>query len=221
MRLYDATVTQFRDDVTYNIISEKVGKAFQDYYCHSASKSELNAWQQSFNYLKSSCEVANLSDNRMIIEYELPYSARRIDVLLFGRNEQEGDGVVLIELKQWGNDGVFPVEADGNVKVRYASGLKEVPHPSWQVQGYHYDLKDFLHIFQEKDAPVLSSIAYCHNYARLKEPNVLFTPKFEAGLKKFPLFAKEDVEELGKYLHERLGSGAGILLVKNPIQLIK
>lgn len=210
MRLYDGSVAQFRDDVTFNYLADKLAGAYKEYYRRPASKSEIGSWQQSFNYLKNSFEVARLVDQRIIIEYELPYSARRIDVLLFGRSKAGEDGIVLIELKQWSNDGVTESEADGNVLVRFAPGVKEVPHPSWQVEGYHFDLLDFLHVFQDIPAPVLSSCAYCHNYARLKEPRVLFSSKYQAGLSKFPVFAQEDVEELGRYLQARISEGSGV-----------
>jgi DUF2075 family protein len=210
MRLYDGSIGEFREDVTYNSLAEKLARAYRDHYRHAASKGEIGAWQQSFNFLKNSFEVAGLAEQKIIIEYELPYSSRRIDVLLFGRSAVGEDGIVLVELKQWSNDGVMDSDAEGNVNVRFAPGIKEVPHPSWQVEGYHFDLQDFLHVFQDKPAPVLSSCAYCHNYARLKEPRILFAPKFQAGLKKFPIFAKEDVEALGKYLQDRIAEGPGI-----------
>lgn len=210
MRLYEGSIAEFREDVTYNVLAEKLADAFRDHYQRSASKSEVSSWQQSFNFLKNSFEVADLAEQRIVIEYELPYSSRRIDVLLFGCSPSGQDEIVLIELKQWSNDGVMDSDAEGNVNVRFAPGIKEVPHPSWQVEGYHFDLQDFLHVFQDEHAPVLSSCAYCHNYARLKEPKILFAPKFEAGLKKFPIFAKEDVEALGKYLQDRIAAGPGI-----------
>ncbi len=210
MRLYDGSVSEFRDDVTYNSLAEKLAQSYKDYYHHAASKSEIGSWQQSFNFLKNSFDVAGLTDQKIIVEYELPYSSRRIDVLLFGRSDAGDDGIVLIELKQWSNDGVMDSDAEGNVNVRFAQGVKEVPHPSWQVEGYHFDLQDFLYVFQDKPAPVLSSCAYCHNYARLKEPKILFAPKFQTGLEKFPIFAKEDVESLGKYLQDRIANGPGI-----------
>lgn len=210
MRLYEGSVGQFREDVVLSRLADKLSNSYKDYYHRGPSQSEVGAWQQSFNFLKNSFEVARLEDNRIIIEYELPYSSRRIDVLLFGRNPQGDDGVVLVELKQWSNDGVADAESEGNVRVRFASGVREVAHPSLQVEGYHYDLKDFLRVFQEKPALALSSCAYCHNYAKLKEPRVLFAEKFCKGLGAFPVFAKEDVEALGKYLQQRLASGAGL-----------
>ncbi len=209
MRLYEGSIKKFRNDVVYSQLADKLAGAFKDYYHRAAAKGEVGAWQQSFNFLKNSFEVAGLDENQIIIEYELPYSSRRIDALVFGQSREGDDGVVLIELKQWSNDGVEDAEAEGNVKVRFASGVREVAHPSWQVQGYHYDLQDFLHVFHDRPTPELSSCAYCHNYARLKEPRTLFAEKFQKGLDRFPVFAKEDVEALGMYLQKRLAGGSG------------
>ena len=218
MRLYEGSISEFREDVFHSRLGTKVAAAFTDYYHRAPSRGEVGSWEQSFNYLSNSFEVAGLRDNRIIIEYELPYSSRRIDALLFGQNQHGLDGVVLIELKQWANDGVADADAEGNVRVRFHAGIREVAHPSWQVQGYHFDLKDFLHVFQDDAAPTLSSCAYCHNYARLKEPSVLFAPKFQKGLDEFPIFAKEDVASLGRYLQERLSGGAGLEVLNRFIR---
>jgi hypothetical protein len=66
----------------------------------------------------------------MVIEYELPYSTRRIDVLLFGRGNKENDAVVLMELKQWSNENVEDCASEGNVVVNYGQFRREQAHPS-------------------------------------------------------------------------------------------
>src|SRR4051812_36077899 len=101
MRLYEGSVSEFRDDVVHNAIADKLAQSFRDYYRRPATKSEIGSWQQSFNFLKNSFEVAGLGENKIIVEYELPYSSRRIDVLLFGESKTGDDGIVLMELKQW------------------------------------------------------------------------------------------------------------------------
>jgi len=93
--------------------------------------------------------------------------------------------------------------------VDYGRFRREQAHPSLQVQGYHYDLKDFLTVFGEKPDIELNSCAYCHNYSRDEGNKVLFLPKFRKELEGFPVFAKEDVKALGTYLKERLSQGSG------------
>jgi len=210
MRLYEGTIGEFSKDVIENRAADKLKKAFENYYHKRVNESEYRSWQQSFNFLNNAFQVSELKKNPLIIEHELPYSSRRIDVLVFGSTEQNKENIVLVELKQWSNENVSEVEAEGNILVNYGRFKKESPHPSLQVQGYHYDLKDFLTMFSDTDAPSLDSCAYCHNYSREKKPDVLFSAKFEKAIKEFPVFAKEDVKKLGEYFQKRLSGSSGL-----------
>lgn len=209
MRLYEGTIAEFNKGVLENAIADQIGASYERYYKRRVNSSEFRAWQQSLNFLRNSFEYSSLLDNRIIIEYELPYSTRRIDVLLFGRDHKKTDSVVLIELKQWSNENVVDCPSEGNIIVDYGRFKKEQAHPSLQVQGYHYDLKDFLTIFNEQPEIVLDSCAYCHNYSRNGENPVLFFPKFKKETDEFPVFAKEDVRSLGLFLKDRLSEGDG------------
>jgi hypothetical protein len=209
MRLYEGTIRDFSDAVIENRAADDVRSSYERYYNRPVSPSELRAWQQSLNFLKNSFDYTGLTSNKLIIEYELPYSTRRIDALVFGKDNQNTDSVVLIELKQWSNENVEDCSSDGNVFVDYGKFRREQAHPSLQVQGYHYDLKDFLSVFNESPSVNLDSCAYCHNYSRLGANSVLFASKFSKDIEKFPLFAKEDVRALGIYLGQRLATGDG------------
>jgi hypothetical protein len=210
MRLYEGTVAEFNTAVLQNQLADQIASSYERYYKRRVSPSEHRSWQQSLNFLRNSFEYTGLIDNRLIIEYELPYSSRRIDALIFGRDEHKTDSVVLIELKQWSNENVEDCPSDGNIIVDYGRFKKEQAHPSLQVQGYHYDLKDFLVIFSDGPRIDLNSCAYCHNYSRLEPNPVIFLPKFRKELREFPVFAKEDIQALGCYLKERLSQNNGL-----------
>lgn len=209
MRLYEGTVTQFREDVIQNKIADIISNNYFDYYSKNVSPSEKNSWNISLNFMKNAFDYSELEGNKVIIEYELPYSTRRIDVLIFGKNPNEEDNIVLIELKQWSNENVEDCETEGNVIVDFGRFKKEHAHPSLQVEGYHYDLKDFMTVFEEKPEISLSSCAYCHNYSR-QGNSVLFFPKFQRLIEDYPVFSKEDIKSLGAYLKSRLSKGLGL-----------
>lgn len=209
MRLYEGAVGQFMEDVTHNRIVGIISDNYESHYSKKVNPSEANSWNNSLNFMKNALDYSNLDDNRIVVEYELPYSSRRIDILLFGKNPDNQDNVVLIELKQWSNDNVEDCETDGNVFVNFGRFKKEHAHPSLQVEGYHYDLKDFMTVFEDKPMVSLSSCAYCHNYSRTINA-VLYLPKFEEYTKKYPVFSKEDLESLGNYLKDRLSKGSGM-----------
>jgi uncharacterized protein len=135
MRLYEGTISDFNQAVLKNQIADHIAFGYERHYKRRVAPSEYRAWQQSLNFLNNSFEYTGLTDNNLIIEYELPYSTRRIDVLIFGRDRDEADSVVLIELKQWSNDNVEDCPVSGNVIVDYGRFRKEQAHPSLQVQG--------------------------------------------------------------------------------------
>jgi uncharacterized protein len=210
MRLYEGPVAAFNEAVLENKIADQIASNYERYYKRAVNESEFRAWQQSLGFLRNALEVSSLRDNCLIVEYELPYSTRRIDVLIFGRGIEKHDGVVLIELKQWSNESVEDCPTEGNVYVDYGRYRKEQAHPSLQVQGYHFDLIDFLTVFGDEPKISLDSCAYCHNYSREGSSPVLFFPKFKKEIDAFPVFAKEDVRKLGAYLRQRLCEGNGL-----------
>jgi len=207
MRLYEGTTAEFIEDAVTNRIADKLRNSFEQYYGRRVSPGELHSWQNSLQFLKNVVERAGLSDNAVVLEYELPYSTERIDCILFGNGEKSDENVILIELKQW--EKVKDCEIDENVITFVGGGERMVPHPSYQVRGYHFYLKDFMEVFQEGGIG-LESCVYCHNYS--KAGDVLFLPKFSEIEKEFPVFTKDDFDELSKYIKARLCKGHGLEL---------
>ena len=211
MILYEGAIEQFNEDVLQNRIADRAAERYRAHYGRHPGQPEYRSWAISLAILNNSFHYAKLKNNHILIEYELPYSSQRIDVLLFGKSGDSQDNVIILELKQWSNENVRSADSDGNVTVDYGRFKKEQPHPSLQAQGYHFYLKDFIQLFSEKEAPELNSSSYAHNYSKKREA-VLFSRQFKELLKKFPLFAKEDSLELAAYLKNRLQGGGGQIL---------
>ncbi len=209
MKLYENVVKNFKQDVIQNKVADKISNRYQDYYKKKASPSEVKSWINSLNFVKNVLEYAPIEENKIIVEYELPYSEKRIDVLLFGRDEQENDNIVVIELKQWSNENVEDSEHEGNVKVDYGKVRLEMPHPSLQVEGYCWHLKDFLTVFDEKPQISLSACVYCHNYNKGEE-EILYLSKFKKDLERYPVFSKQEMINFGNYLKTKLSSDPGL-----------
>ncbi|MBU2639081.1 MAG: DUF2075 domain-containing protein [Nanoarchaeota archaeon] len=209
MRLYEDAVKAFKEDVSQNKIADKISNRYQDYYKKKASPSEVRSWVNSLNFMKNVFDYSSIEENKVIIEYELPYSEKRIDVLVFGKDTDGNENVVVIELKQWSNENVEDSEHEGNVKVDYGKAKIELPHPSLQVEGYCWHLKDFLTVFEEKPKILLSACVYCHNYNQ-GENEVLYFPKFKKDLDKYPIFSKQEMKDFGEYLKTKLSSDPGL-----------
>lgn len=205
MKLYTGSSEQFIQDILENKLADKLKTAYESYYYRFASPQELVSWTNSLQFVKNIIEYSSLKDNMLVVEYELPYSNRRIDCLLFGKGPDASPNAVIMELKQWSK--VENCDLENEVLTFTGGANRFEAHPSFQAQGYYSYLKDFVEVFGNNTIN-LSAISYCHNYSRASD--VMFGPKFQSIMKDFPLFAKEDVPELARYLKARLSAGDGL-----------
>src|SRR5262249_11649238 len=131
-------------------------------------------------------EIASLHDHGILLEYQLPLSSRRIDCMVCGRDANEADNAVIVELKQW--ERCEPAEADKLVNSWVGGSRRDVLHPSVQVGQYRQYLEDTHVAFHEEDHAVqLSACSYLHNYLA-KRSDPLLAPKFAEVLRANPLF---------------------------------
>jgi len=205
LRLYTGNSEQFVQDILENKLADKLRTAYEGYYYRLASPQEVVSWTNSLQFVKNIIEYAALRDNMLVVEYELPYSNKRIDCMLFGVGVDALPNAVIMELKQWSK--VENCDLENEVLTFTGGANRFEAHPSFQAQGYYSYLKDFVEVFGSNTIN-LSAISYCHNYSRTAD--VLFGPKFKAITEDFPLFAKEDVSQLAEYLRTRLSSGKGL-----------
>ena len=213
MRLYENSSQALIEDINHNRLSDIVKKSFVNYYGHNPSPGEYNAWNNSFQFVKNELQNNNLMDIYVVIEYELPYSARRIDVILMGCGSENSQNVIIIELKQWSKAELSQI--DGNIITYVGNALRSEPHPSIQVSGYYYYLKDFMPMFNSDDYK-LYGCAYCHNYSA--SPNAaLLNNSFNNVLTKFPLFTRGDFMKFGNYLKDKLLNGGGFQIYNDFI----
>ena len=140
MIIYQDSTKQFLVDTRENRLSEIMLESFKIRFGHIPSNSMYNSWQNSMSRVADLIDKANLFDNMIALEYEVPYNQMMIDCLLFGKDLNEKDTIVLIELKQW--SGVSAIEDQGNYQEKYevetVTGGRNriVAHPSQQVEGY-------------------------------------------------------------------------------------
>ena len=95
------------------------------------------------------------------MEYRLPLTSKRADVILAGRHPRTGaPSYVVVELKQWSNADLFDPTGELVTVPGVPGGPRQ--HPVRQVRNYCEYLADFtrsLHL--EKDP--IAGAAYLHN----------------------------------------------------------
>lgn len=208
MRLYAGTSRQFIEDALQNAVADKLRAAFFDHYRFNPGPAEVMSWRNSLTRMKDVMERAELLDNGVILEYQLPLSSKRLDFLITGTDEKAAPQAVIVELKQW--ESCEPCEGANEVLTWTGGGKRAVLHPSAQVGRYAEYLRDCHTAFSGDDDVVsLSSLSYLHNY-RVLPGDHLRAPKFKELMAEAPLFAADDFDALCGHLSRLTGRGDGM-----------
>ncbi len=214
--IYDGTTDKFCNDVLTNKISGIMKNNFNNYFGRDVADSEFNSWQNSLQYVKNLIELSELKDNKIVLEYEVPYNTKRIDCMLFGKGVDDKSYVVVIELKQWSKVNAV-VDEENFVETFTGGAVRKVPHPSEQVKGYHNHLLNFIEIFEVDRDFNLFSCVYCHNYSKTERIG-LFDKTYAKVLNYFPIYAKEDVVVFADKLRNLLSKGDGFEIFNRFMQ---
>jgi uncharacterized protein len=178
----------------------------------SPSESERKSWRRSLPVLANDLVEAGLGDVEMLIEYQLPLTSKRADVVLAGVDRRTGgDAYVVVELKQWSHAELY----EGNHRLVVVEGMhRELEHPLLQVQGYCDYIADFAASLHGDDN-LVRGVAYLHNAADLDVED-LFTL---ATTERTRLFTKSRRGAFLEYLRDQFapvrGAGAADRLLKS------
>ncbi|WP_340021304.1 DUF2075 domain-containing protein [Paenibacillus sp. FSL K6-1096] len=197
MIIYESTKQQFMDDVTEDTIAVKIHNQYVQ-KIGRAAMGEINAWNNSMNYLYKVLNTSDIPDDAGIaIEYRIPAQPRRVDFMITGLNEQDQYSVVIIELKQWTE--VETVEdADGLVRTFFNRTKTSTQHPSKQAWSYARLIHDYNESVQN-EAVQLYPCAYLHNYIQ-KDNDPLLHPVYDSYIEEAPIFSKGDALKLRGFI---------------------
>jgi len=181
----------------------------------SPSESERKSWQRSLPILAHDLVEAGLGGIEMLIEYQLPLTSRRADVVLAGVDRRTGaDAYVVVELKQWSQAELY----EGNERLVVVEGMhREVEHPLLQVQGYCDYIADFVASLHGHDNAV-RGVAYLHNAADLDVDDLFGF----ATTERTRLFTKSRRGAFLEYLRDQFaperGAGAADRLLRSAVR---
>lgn len=126
-----------------------------------AAPAEQTSWKRSIPALAADLVDAGLGEVEMLVEYHLPLTSQRADVVLAGTHPRTKEAsYVVVELKQWSAAYAF----ENNPEILDVPGVPGGPrlHPVIQVRGYCDYLLDFARVFADHP-DALAGIAYLHN----------------------------------------------------------
>ncbi len=204
MIVYQATKHGFLQDAFTRDIEDVILSQFRTRTGRTVAKMEILAWKNS---LLAAAKVINdpavPDDCGVGIEYGIPQTAKRIDLVLSGFHAGGGKQLVIVELKQWTQ--AKKTEKDGVVSTRFARGEAEVSHPSYQAWSYARLLNDFNEAVYSANVG-LRPCAYLHNY---EDDGVLTDSFYKEHVEKAPVFFRGDEqrEKLRNFVATQLHRG--------------
>lgn len=172
-------------------------------YGQKVSTAEEHSWRKSLVQLAQDLDDIGLGDIQVIVEYPLPLSSLRADVVLAGYHPNTGQSsYVVVELKQWSKAQMVP-DAPDLCTVPHVPG-RYFLHPATQVQRYCMYIIDFLRTLENRP-DAIAGVAYLHNAETKDISTLVDTIEEEHGL----LFSKTTRGELLSFLRSRLAPTSG------------
>jgi len=183
---------------TKDILTSKLSEQMFFQIGNRPSESEKRSWRNSLSELGALLMESNLDSINVLLEYQLPYSSKRVDVILIGSDPKTGfPAIVAIELKQWTEATSFE-GAEDIVRIS-AYGNRPILHPAIQVKRYCEYLCDFNRFASDEKTKVYG-LTYLHNWLGARSKSIDSVPLTETSR----VFLGSERAQLRKYLEARL-----------------
>lgn len=204
MIVYKKTKKEFLNDVLVsdNEIEDIITDAVKNTLNKKIGKSEYTSWKNSLNEMSKVLYSDAIPDDVTIcIEYNIPRTNNRIDIIVCGQDSSGIDKVIIIELKQWSTSEI--TSKDAIVKTALGGSIKETIHPSYQAWSYVKLLEGFNKTVYDNNINLIPC-AYLHNY---KSDDILTNEFYKDYLIKAPVFLKSEKSKLIDFITSHIQQG--------------
>ena len=213
MIVYEGTKTEFQRSVDLDTIAEEIASNILRKLGRHTPDSEFRSWINSLHYMYKVLNDKEIPDDSGIaVEYNIPQTAKRVDFMISGYDEQGRPGMVIIELKQW-SELKKVVSTEALVETFTGGANRKVVHPSYQAWSYARLIADYNASVQDA-CVMLIPCAYLHNYMR-RDHDPLDDEQYSDYTSEAPAFSMGQVLELREYIKKfvRKGERSSILSI--------
>lgn len=207
MIIYSDTKSGFLGDIVDGVLDEKLESLMRERFGRGTPEGELRAWRNSLSYMGNIIGASSIpGDAGIAIEYGIPYTSKRVDMIVTGQNGEGRNAAVIVELKQWDSAEAVP-GMDGIVRTYVGQGIHEVAHPSYQAWSYAEAIEDFNADVRDRGV-ILAPCACLHNYVP-PTPDPLASDIYSEYVGKAPMFTKHQGSDLKGFLERFIKKGDG------------
>lgn len=210
MLVYEGVKTDFIDSVENDLIADQIKQNIFNKMGRHTTDSEYGSWSRSLEYMYKVLNDKEIPDDSGIaIEYNIPQTAKRVDFMISGYNENHNPGMIVIELKQWQK--LEKINDTSLVRTYTGHANRDVVHPSYQAWSYTQLISDYNAAVQDQSIE-LKPCAYLHNYLR-RDNDPLDDEQYAEILNEAPAFTKGQVHDLRKFIKSfiKIGDNKEIL----------
>jgi uncharacterized protein len=202
--IYQASKAEFVRHTLREDIEEIIERHYRSATGYGVGASEIQAWKNSLMEMAKVLQDEEIPDDAGVaVEYQLPRSSKRIDVVITGQDDEARTKVVIVELKQWSQSRRSDKDAVIWARRGGRSGEQEGPHPSYQAWSYAAYLEDF-NVAVQDGAMELRPCAYLHNHPRDGEIN---HSHYTEHIDRAPLFLAKERARLQAFIREHVRFG--------------
>lgn len=205
MIIYDGLKSEFLKSVENETIAIQIQDSILQKMGKHTSASEFNSWRNSMQYMYMVMNDQDIPDDAGIaIEYNVPQTAKRVDIMVSGYDENDNPGMVIVELKQWSEIKKID-DSDALVETYTGGANRQVVHPSYQAWSYARLIADYNSTVQDKNIK-LAPCAYMHNYLR-SDNDPIDDEQYNAYTIEAPCFTMGQTENLRQFIKKCVVKG--------------
>lgn len=202
MIVYSAIKQTFLDDVESNQIHHLILAELQRRAGFSVGAREIESWRNSMQYMYKVLRSDGIpGDAGVAIEYTIPLTSKRVDFILSGRDADQSETAVIVELKQWSE---VRVTAKDAIVITWLGGREtETSHPAYQAWTYASLIEDYNETVRQENIQLVPC-TYLHN---LDSNEAINDPCYKAHTDRAPVFISKDAKRLSEFLREHITYG--------------
>lgn len=205
MIIYSSTKKEFMNQVENDSIACAIDKFYREKIGKSNYR-EFKSWDNSMQYMYKVLNTSEIKDDCGIaIEYRIPSTAKRIDFIISGLDEENKGNVVIVELKQW--ERIEEVtDEDAVVKTFINKSIVKTVHPSYQAWTYKALIEDYNDSVQNGKI-ILHPCTYLHNYIQCSENDPLLSDTYKTYIDRAPVYRKGEAIRLREFILQYIKYG--------------
>jgi DUF2075 family protein len=207
--VYTSNKQSFLNDCDNSDIEKIILQAFKVQTGKNVGQNEIDSWRYSLNEMARVLRSEQLpNDIGVAVEFHIPLSSKRIDVMLTGVNGKSEKIAILVELKQWQK--IELTAKDAIVRTYLGKGIRDHVHPSYQAWSYASLLEGFNEVVHSGQVHIKPCV-YLHNY---NDDSLIKSTHYKSWIDRAPVFLKgaEELEKFRLFIKDHLVTGDASIL---------